>query len=426
MSWSPKLNRRVVIKGAVAAGAATLLSPAALAQQAPIKIGFGMSLTGGLAGGGKQSLLAFEIWRDEINAKGGLLGRPVQLVHYDDQSNPANVPGLYAKLIDIDKVDLVVSPYATNQITPAMPIVMQKNLVYMGLFGTDVNAKFNYDRYFATIPNGPDGKRAPTLGFLEVAAGMSPKPQTIALVAADAEYAQTVIAGARETVAKLAFKSVYDRSYPPNTVDYTPIVRAVAATNPDIICIASYPPDSVGLIRAANEIGVKPRIFGGAMIGLGFTPIKAQLGPLLNGIVNYETYVPEPTMKFPGVDEFLKTYQEKAPAAGVDLHGFFLPPFAYAQMQVLAQAVSAAASLDHAKLADALRKGTFNTIVGEVKFGPGGEWQKNRTLTVQFQNVQAGDVNQFKQAGKAVILHPNELKSGSLIEPYAKARGAAG
>ena len=93
MSSSPKLNRRVVIQGAAAAGAVTLLSPAALAQQAPIKIGFGMSLTGGLAGGGKQSLLAFEIWRDEINAKGGLLGRPVQLIHYDDQSNPANVPG---------------------------------------------------------------------------------------------------------------------------------------------------------------------------------------------------------------------------------------------------------------------------------------------------------------------------------------------
>jgi branched-chain amino acid transport system substrate-binding protein len=425
MSSSPRLNRRVVIKGAVAAGAAALVSPA-FAQQAPIKIGFGMSLTGGLAGGGKQSLLAFEIWRDEINAKGGLLGRPVQLIHYDDQSNPANVPGLYAKLIDIDKVDLVVSPYATNQITPAMPIVMQKNLVYMGLFGTDVNAKFNYDRYFATIPNGPDGKRAPTLGFLEVAAGLNPKPQTIALVAADAEYAQTVIAGARETVASLGFKSVYDRSYPPNTVDYTPIVRAVAATNPDIICIASYPPDSVGLIRAANEIGVKPRIFGGAMIGLGFTPIKAQLGPLLNGIVNYDTYVPEPTMKFPGVDEFLKTYQEKAPAAGVDLHGFFLPPFAYAQMQVLAQAVTAAGSLDHTRLAGELRKGTFNTIVGEVKFGPNGEWQKNRTLTIQFQGVQGSDVNQFKQPGKQAILHPNELKSGNLIEPYVKARGAGG
>jgi branched-chain amino acid transport system substrate-binding protein len=417
------LNRRTLVQGAVATGTAALLSTPALAQQNAIKIGFGMSLTGGLAAGGRQSLLGFEIWRDQINAKGGLLGRPVQLVYFDDQSNPANVPGIYAKLIDVDKVDLVISAYATNQITPAMPIVMQKNMVYMGLFGTDVNANFKYDRYFATIPNGPDGKRAPTLGFLETAAAMNPKPQTIALVAADAEYAQTVIAGARETVARLGFKPVYDRSYPPSTADYTPIVRAVIATNPDIICIASYPPDSVGLIRASNEIGVKPRIFGGAMIGLGFTPIKAQLGTLLNGIVNYDTYVPEPTMKFPGVDEFLKTYQEKAPAVGVDLHGFFLPPFAYSQMQVLTQAVTAAGSIDQAKIAAELRKGTFNTIVGEIKYGPNGEWQKNRTLTIQFQGVQAGDVNQFKQAGRAVILHPNELASGKLIEPYAKARG---
>jgi branched-chain amino acid transport system substrate-binding protein len=417
------LNRRTLVQGAVATGAAALVSPPALAQQNPIKIGFGMSLTGGLAGGGRQSLLAFEIWRDEINAKGGLLGRPAQLVYYDDQSNPANVPGLYAKLIDVDKVDLVVSPYATNQITPAMPIVMQKNMVYMGLFGTDVNANFKYDRYFATIPNGPDGKRAPTLGFLEIAAGMNPKPQTIALIAADAEYAQTVIAGARETVARLGFRTVYDRSYPPSTVDYAPIVRAVTAATPDIICVASYPPDSVGLIRAANEIGIKPRIFGGAMIGLGFTPIKMQLGPLLNGIVNYETYVPEPTMKFPGVDEFLKAYQEKAPAAGVDLHGFFLPPFAYSQMQVLAQAVTAAGSIDQAKIAAELRKGNFNTIVGEIKFGPNGEWQKNRTLTIQFQGIQPGDVNQFKQPGRQVILHPDESKSGTLIEPYTKARG---
>jgi branched-chain amino acid transport system substrate-binding protein len=417
------LNRRTLVQGAVATGASALLSRSATAQQNPIKIGFAMSLTGGLAAGGKQSLLAFEIWRDEINAKGGLLGRPVQLVYFDDQSNPANVPALYTKLIDVDKVDLVVSPYATNQITPAMPVVMAKNMVYMSLFGTDVNSKFNYDRYFATIPNGPDGKRAPTLGFLEVAAGMNPKPQTIALIAADAEYAQTVIAGARETVARLGFRTVYDRSYPPNTVDYTPIVRAVNATNPEVICIASYPPDSVGLIRASSEVGVKPRIFGGAMIGLAFAPIKAQLGPLLNGIVNYDTYVPEPTMKFAGVDEFLKAYQEKAPAAGVDVHGFFLPPFAYAEMQVLAQAVTAAGAIDQAKIADALRKGTFNTIVGEVKYGPGGEWQKNRTLTIQFQGIQPGNVDQFKQPGKQVILHPNDLKSGNLVEPYATARG---
>lgn len=419
---SNRPSRRQVL----AAAAATTLMPSVLVSrslaQNPIKIGFGMSLTGGLAGGGKMSLLAFEIWRDEVNAKGGLLGRPVQLVYYDDQSNPANVPGIYSKLIDVDKVDLVVSPYATNQIAPAFPVVMQRNMVYMGLFGTDVNEKFKYDKYFATIPNGPDGKRAPTLGFLETAAAMNPKPQTIALVAADAEYAQTVIAGARETVRRLGFRTVYDRSYPPSTVDYGPIIRAVAAANPDVICIASYPPDSVGLVRAANEIGVKPRMFGGAMIGLGFTPIKGQLGPLLNGIVNYDTYVPEPTMKFPGVDEFLRIYQERAPAAGVDVHGFFLPPFAYAQMQILGETVSKVGSLDHERLADYLRRTRFNTIVGEVKFAANGEWEKNRTLTIQFQGVRGHDINQFKQPGRQVILHPADLKSGNLIEPFAKAR----
>ena len=182
------------------------------------------------------------------------------------------------------------------------------------------------------------------------------------------------------------------------------------AANPDVICIASYPPDLVGLIRAANEIGVKPRMFGGAMIGLGFTPIKAQLGPLLNGIVNYDTYVPEPTMKFPGVDAFLKTYQEKAPAAGVD------PPAFPAAVCLCADAGAGAGGdrgrrLDQAKLAEHCAR-TFNTIVGEVKFGANGEWQKNRTLTVQFQGVQAGDVNQFKQAGKAAILHPTSRSPG--------------
>jgi branched-chain amino acid transport system substrate-binding protein len=128
-------------------------------------------------------------------------------------------------------------------------------------------------------------------------------------------------------------------------------------------------------------------------------------------------------MKFPGVDEFLKTYQEKAPGAGVDPHGYFLPPFAYAEMQMLGQAVNAAGSIDHAKIADQLRKTTFKTIVGDIKFAADGEWEKNRTLTIQYQGVQGNDVNQFKQPGKQVILHPSDLKSGNLIEPYTKAHG---
>jgi len=385
----------------------------------PLKIGFSMPLTGGLAGGGKSALLAIQIWKDEVNAKGGLLGRQVELVYYDDQSNGANVPAIYTKLLDVDKVDLVISAYATNQIAPAMPVIMPRGKVFMSLFGTGVNDTFKYDRYFQILPNGKETRLGPSEGFLRVAMTMSPKPQTIALVAADAEYAQTVIAGAREIVKELGLKVVYDGKYPPSTTDYTPIARAVKAANPDVVYVASYPPDTVGMVRAANEVGLAPKMFGGGMIGLAFTPIKQQLGPLLNGIVAYDVYVPEPTMKFPGVEKFLETYQTKAAAQGVDPLGYYLPPFAYSEMQILTEAITKVGSLDEAKIADYIHKETFHTIVGDVKFAENGEWEKSRLLFVQYQGVVGNDIAQFRKAGTQVILYPPELKSGNFVYPYS-------
>lgn len=398
--------------------AALLGGPAAEAAD-PLKIGLSMPLTGGLAGGGKSSILAMEMWADDVNAKGGLLGRRVQLVYYDDQTNSALVPGIYTKLLELDKVDLVISAYGTNQIAPAMPIVMQKNLVFMALFGTGVNETLHYDKYFQILPNGKETRLGPSLGFLETAMTMDPKPQTVALVGADAEYAQNVLIGARETVKRLGLKVVYDRSYPPNTVDYTPIVRAIQATNPEIVFVASYPPDTVGMVRAANEVGLKTRIFGGGMIGLAFGPVKQQLGPLLNGIVSYDVYVPEPTVKFPGIENFLKRYQEKAVAAGVDPLGFYLPPFAYAELQILGEAITTVGSLDQAKIAAYIHRTTFHTVVGDVKFADNGEWEKSRIFFVQYQNIVGNDVNQFRQAGKQVILYPPEFKSGKFNYPYS-------
>jgi branched-chain amino acid transport system substrate-binding protein len=405
--------------GALAATAvgALWIAPARAAD--PIKIGFSMPLTGGLAGGGKSVILAFELWKEDINAKGGLLGRPVELVYYDDQSTPSQVPGIYSKLLDVDKVDFVVSSYATNQIAPAMPIVMQRNLVFMALFGTGVNDKFNYDKYFQILPNGRDTRFAPSLGFLETAMSMQPKPQTIALAAADAEYAQTVIGGARDLVQRMGLRIVYDKSYPPSTVDYTPVVRAIQAANPDVVFVASYPPDSVGIVRAANEIGFKPKMFGGGMIGLAFSPIKQQLGPLLNGIVAYDVYQPEPTMNFPGIADFLKRYQARAPAAGVDPLGYYLPPYSYAGMQILAQAINAVGSLDQAKIAAYIHATKFSTIVGDVKFADNGEWEKSRVLFVQYQNIVGNDIEQFRKPGKVVILYPPEYRSGKFIYPYS-------
>src|ERR1700751_3872070 len=114
-----------------------------------IKVGFSMALTGAVAPNGRQLLLALEIWRDDVNRKGGLLGRPIELVYYDDQSNPANVPGIYTKLISVDKVDLLLGPYATNMVAAAMPVIMQHNMTTIGILAIGVHRHFNYPNYFS-------------------------------------------------------------------------------------------------------------------------------------------------------------------------------------------------------------------------------------------------------------------------------------
>ena len=413
-----RIERRTFNKLALA-GAATGLSGAASAQAKPLTIGFGMALTGGLAPNGKAALLAMQIAEEDINARGGILGRPVKLIYYDDQSNPSTVPGLYTKLMEVDKVDIVVSGYATNMIAPAMPIVMQKDRTFFGLLGLAVNSEFHYPRYFSVTPTGgPRPKESFAEGFLEVAMAQNPKPQTLALVGADAEFPRNAMEGVRNICKKVGLKLVYDKTYPPTTADYTPIVRAVAATNPDIFLACSYPPDSVGIIRATSEIGFKPKLYGGGMVGLQATAIKTQLGPLLNGIVVYDFWLPWAGFASDEGRDFVKRYQTKSAAAGVDLLGYYLPPFGYALMQIVEQAVKGAGGTDDAKLAEFTRKNTFKTVVGDIKFNADGEWETAQVMAVQFQGVKGNDVDQFRDPKTEVILWPTKYKTGDIIYPY--------
>ena len=418
-----KTGRGSIVGAILALTAATLVAAPAAAQSGePIKIGFSMALTGGLAPNGKSALLAQKIWEEDINAKGGLLGRPVKLVYYDDKSSPAEVPAIYTKLLDVDKVELVIGPYATAQIAPAMPIVMQKKKTFIGLLGLAVNTEFNYPNYFAMIPSGPDAKSAFTKGFFDIAMAQGAKPQTVAIVAADQEFSRNAADGARENAKAANLRVVYDRTYPPPTADFAPIVRAIQASNPDIVVVCSYPPDSVGMVRSVNEIGFKPKAIGGAMVGLQATAIKTQLGPLLNGWTNYDFWLPVPKMEFAGVADLIKRYQAKAAAEGVDPLGYYMAPWGYAQLQVLQQAVEGTKSLDDAKLGDYIRANAFKTVVGDVKFGAKGEWEKSRVLQVQFQNVKGNDVAQFKDMSTQVVVAPAEYESGKVIYPYEKAK----
>src|SRR4051812_46454360 len=415
-----KISRRNWLAAALAALAFAGLSPnEALAQQ-PVKIGIGISQTGTLGGGGKAALLGLQMWVEDVNKKGGLLGRKVELIAYDDQSNPATTPGIYTKLLDIDKVDLLVAPYGTVPTAPIMPLVKQRDLLLMGNFSFQVNHTVKHDKWFNNAPWGDASSW--TEGFLQV--GQKAGAKSIAFIAADQEFAQNLANGAKAVAKKTGLKTVYEQNYPPSTVDFSAMIRAVRNAKPDMVFICSYPNDSVALVRAINEIGVgaQVKLIGGGMVGLQFTPIMENLGSQLNGIVNYTSYAPG--MKYAGIDEFFKRYHEKAAAAKVDPLGFYLPPFNYAIGEILEQAVTATKSLDSKTLAKYLHSHEFKTIVGSISWGPDGERAKPSVPMVQFRNLKDKDVNQFLQTGKQVIVYPPQFHQGDAIVPYEKARGA--
>jgi branched-chain amino acid transport system substrate-binding protein len=408
---------RILGAGLLAIG----LSLTAAQAADPVKVGFSMALTGSVAPNGKQILLALEIWRDDVNAKGGLLGRPVELVYYDDQSNPSNVPGIYTKLMSVDKVDLLLGPYATNMAAAAMPTIMRNKKTTISMLAIGVNSKFNYSQYFSMVPVGPEGTLAFSRGFFELAAAQNPKPKTVAILAADAEFAKTASDGARENAKANGFEVIFDKSYPPNTSEFSGIVRSIAAANADLVFVAAYPPDTVGIISAAREVKLMPKMFGGTLVGLLVTPIKMRLGPLMDGMVIMESFVPAPGFDFPGLKDVLVKYRAKAASEKIDPFGYGFVPFAYAAGQILADAVTATKGFDHDKLAAYIHANKFSTVAGEIAYNKNGDWTEPRTVFTQFQNVLPNNIEQFSNTERQVVLWPDKFKTGNIIYPYSDA-----
>jgi branched-chain amino acid transport system substrate-binding protein len=413
------MERRTFLGGTIAAAVLGRTS-GALADQPPIRIGMSMPQTGGLAGGGKASLLGIEIWRDDINAKGGLLGRKVELIVYDDKSSASETPAIYAKLLDVDKVDLLFAPYATVPTAPIMPLVKQRGRLLMGNFSFQVNSKVGHDMWFNNAPWGPaDSWASSFLGLGQKAGG-----KTVALLTADQEFAQNLALTARDVATRRSMPIVFDQAYPPNTVEFSGIIRALKAAKPDIVYVASYPPDSAGILRAVNEIGIGDdvKLFGGGMVGLQFGAVMENLGSLLNGVVNFNTWLPEQSMYYDGTKDFFDKYTKQAIAAKVDPLGYYLAPFGYAMGQLLEQAVNATGSLDEKGIAKYLHANEVKTIVGPIAFSADGERKETATLQAQFRGIVDKNIEQFRSPGKQVILFPDKFKSGDLISPFEAAR----
>lgn len=386
-----------------------------------IRIGYCLSLTGPLAGNSRSAQLAHEIWRENVNNQGGLLGRQVELVCYDDRADASSVPDIYRQLMDVDKVDLVIGGYGTNTLLPAMPLIMERERFFVGLMGLGVNNSLGYPNYFAMIPTGPDPNAALTAGFFELAAAQTPRPSTVALVSADAEFSRNPVLGAKANAAKNNLRIVHESTYPLTTTDFTSVIDAVAESGCDLLFLCSYLTDSIGLVRTIHSHRFRPKMVGGAMIGPQNTTVKTSLGPLLNGFVNYEYWAPVPTMMLPGVREMIDVYQQRAANAGVDPLGYYMAPLAYAQMQVIAQAIEATGGLDDTILSTFTSEATFQTVMGDVQFGRNGEWVHPRVLQVQFRGIAGHEAEQFKDGSRQVVVSPNALASGDLIYPYAGA-----
>ena len=301
-----------------------------------------------------------------------------------------------------------------------MPMVKERGLLLMGNFSFQVNAKVQHDMWFNNAPWG-DAKSWST-GFLE--AGKNAGAKTIAIFAAEGEFQQNLANGARDLIKTTGWNVVYDQNYPGNNTDFSSIIRSVRASKAEAVFVACYPNESVAIMRSVNEIGLGPQvqIFGGGMVGLQFGPVMQGLGSLLNGVVNYNSYVPG--MKYAGIEDFLKRYTERALVAKVDQLGYYLAPYNYATGQMIEQAVNATKSLDHKKLADYLRKNEMKTIVGPISFDKNGERAKPALVQAQFRNIKDNDWDQFRSPGKQVVIWPAAEKQGDIITPFDKARKA--
>lgn len=388
----------------------------------PIKIGYCLSLSGALASNGKTAQLAHKIWQENVNKSSKLLGRPVDLVCLDDQTNPKLVEDLYRHLLDVEEVDLVIGGYGDNSVAPAMPLIIERNRFFIGLMALAVNAKFNYPQYFTMIPTGPHPNTALSEGFFEVAGRQSPKPETVAILVADAPFSQSPVQGAKENLSGQNMRVIYENRYPLSTTDFSPYMEELKKLNPDVVFLCAYINDSIGLLKAVNAAGLAPKVLGGAMIGPQNGIVKHELGPLLNGLVNYEYWLPVPSLENPQIKSLIGTYQSRAEAAGADPLGYYVAPMAYAQMQVLEQAINAVGNLEDGALAEYTSKATFNTVLGKVTFGAGGSWAQPRVLTVQFRDIHSNDISEFKKANTEAVVYPLEISSDSLIYPYAAAK----
>ena len=388
------MQRRPLLQ---ALGAATLLaSPLSglRAQNRPIRVGSSLSLTGPLAGTAVVHKIAAEIYIEQINKRGGWLGRPVEWVVKDDQSKPDLARTLYEQLVTGEKVDLLMGPYATANSLAAMGVAQRNGKVLVtNSFGIPSLAK--YDMHFSGYVMGSDpGTTVPTTLIDSLAAG-GQSPKTVAMVTSKFPSVVFMSNGAREVFKKRGLQEKLWLEWEFGNKEYGPIAARLKEANADLVWIGSIGPESIQLLEAMNKIDYRPKL----QFHLYPTPGPLAQSPLAANVLTVTTFEQHaPFTNQPGVGDIIKIYNERAGKAGLPDTAFELQAAnAVTGWQILEAGVKGANSLEDRKIADWLKANKVDTLVGKLRFdGP---------------NNYGDDLNRIKQLqnGKWVVIHPKDV-----------------
>ncbi len=360
--------------------------------QTPIKIGASMSVTGTYAKPGSYQKEGYDVCIDELNGKGGLLGRKVELVIYDDQSQPATAVKLYEKLITEDKVDAVMGPYS-SAVSEAVANVTEKYKKVMVAPLAATTSIFKKGRKYIFMVITPAENYLD--GLIDMAAKRGLK--TVAIINEDTLFPKASAAGTAEAAKKRGMQVVLQEAYPKGNTDFSALLVKIKAANPDVIAAGTYFDDAVAITRQMKELNVNPKMFGLTVGGdlPEFYDLLKQNAEYIYGSTQWDESLP-----YPGQKEFLAAYTKK-----FKHEPSYHAAAGYAGCLIYGEAVKRAGTLDADRVREQLLKMEIKTAFGDYKVEADGFQVAHKMVMLQWQD------------GKRVVVWPDDLASGKMRYP---------
>ena len=361
----------------------------------PIILGAAVSLTGNLARSGLDQKLGYELWKDWVNAKGGILGRKVDLKIYDDRSEPMTGAKLYEKLITSDKVDLLIGPYGSG-VTAAVSTAVEKHKMVM--IAPGASSKEIWERGYKYVFQMITPARYQLTSSVEIAKNSGYK--TFAVINADSAFPRDLAKGALEDIRNAGLKLLLHEEYPEKANDLSSLVLKIKAEAPDVLIAGSYLPDSVLLVRQARAANLIPKMIQFGPVGPSIPDFAKSLGDLSNNLLGVSQW--EPSVKYPGSPEMVAAFKKKFPNEEAD----YSVAAAYSSCEVIRMAVERVGGLDQGKLRQAILAMDVTTPFGRFKVGPTGDQVGHLTVLVQVLK------------GERVVVWPAEAAVQKIVLPF--------